>query len=105
MYLLRHDQLGLLQIGKTNNPNERLRKHTRNGWEPIDLTQPLDGHLVSKLEQDIMKMLKAQGANFSEAEQIMGSQMTGRTEAWVMESFPVFTLKELRRMLHKGEFI
>ncbi len=105
LYLLRHDQLGLLQIGKTNNPNERLRRHTRNGWEPIDLTQPLDGHLVSKLEQDIMKMLKGQGANFSEAEQIMGPQMTGRTEAWVMESVPVFTLKELRRMLHEGESI
>ena len=103
LYLLRHDQLGLLQIGKTNNPKERLRRHTRNGWEAIDLTQPLDGHLVSKLEQDIMKMLKGQGANFSEAEQIMGPQMTGRTEAWVMESAPIFSLRDLRASLYQEE--
>jgi hypothetical protein len=80
LYLLEHDEWGMLQIGITNVPKDRLASHRRLGWSERDLRGPMDGVLTRELESDLLKYLKSTGAVF--ASKMGGTKFDGWTEAW-----------------------
>jgi len=61
LYLLAHETEGLLQVGITGDPETRLRAHRGNGWEPLDIRGPMDGHLAKQWETDILDLLRSKG--------------------------------------------
>lgn len=103
LYFLRHNSLGLLQIGITNVPDSRLQKHRAFGWLVVEVRGPMDGFLTQAWERDILEMLQAKGANIDDVVRIAGSTMTGRTESWVEDSFPVKSLADLMNFVHAEE--
>lgn len=98
LYLLRHEAWGLTQIGISNVIEKRLQTHINLGWEVIDLRGPTDGMNIYGWEQDILKYLKQNGAEFR-AEEIAG-KFTGFTESWIEESFPIDSLSTLFRSVN-----
>jgi hypothetical protein len=85
--------LGDAQIGISNVPQVRLKKHEKNGWEVLDLRGPMNGHDTYRWEQDILHYLIVADAEFV-GDQIAG-KFTGFTESWIQESHPVTSLKML----------
>ncbi len=57
LYLARHPEWSLLQVGITNHPGRRLKKHTSNGWEVLDIRGPMDGFLTQQWEASILRWL------------------------------------------------
>jgi Ca2+-dependent lipid-binding protein len=86
----------MYQIGITNNPDRRLKEHSKNGWEPIEVRGPMDGHLTQQWETAILRMLKAKGADLSN-ESISG-KFDGYSEAWSKSTFQMETIKELMNL-------
>jgi hypothetical protein len=103
LYFLPYNLLGLLQIGISNVPTERLQKHRANGWDVLEVRGPTDGLLAQSWERDILNMLKTKGANIEGVLKIAGAKVTGRTESWVDNSFPVKSLLELMNFVHDEE--
>ncbi len=101
IYFLRHEQWGMLQIGITNTPENRLSKHSKLGWEVIEVRGPMDGMLARNWESSILKMLKVSGADISNAN--VAGKFDGYTEAWLTDSHPVKSLKELMAEVEQGE--
>lgn len=93
IYLLEHPQWEMFQIGITNKPENRLKDHKRLGWEILDLRGPLKGYLTQQLERDILRMLKAKGADLSN-EKIAG-KFDGYSEAWSKSTFQAESIKQL----------
>jgi 5-carboxymethyl-2-hydroxymuconate isomerase len=97
LYLMHHDQWGMLQIGITNNPDRRAREHQSDGWSLIDIRGPMDGVFTQELEKDILKFLK-QGARVSLSTS-RRSQYDGesgrRGEAWLIEQYRPKSLADL----------
>src|ERR1700677_659592 len=42
IYLVRHDYWGLLQIGISNHPEQRIGNHASRGWALLDVIGPMD---------------------------------------------------------------
>jgi hypothetical protein len=101
IYLLRHPEWEMLQIGITNIPDDRLRRHRRLRWELLELRGPMDGHLTQQWETAILRMLKARGADLSN-EKIAG-KFDGYSEAWSKSTFEVNSIKELMRLTEEFE--
>jgi hypothetical protein len=101
MYFLKHDSWIMFQIGITNFPDDRLHRHSRLGWELIELRGPMDGHLTQQWETAILRMLKAKGADLSN-EKIAG-KFDGYSEAWSKSTFGVSSIKELMRLTEDFE--
>jgi hypothetical protein len=101
LYLIQHAQWEMIQIGITNFPADRLKKHKGNGWEVIELRGPMDGHLTQQWETAILRMLKAKGADLSN-DKIAG-KFDGYSEAWSKSTFEVSSIKELMRMTEEFE--
>ena len=101
LYFLKHAPWGMLQIGITNIPDDRLKNHRHLGWELLELRGPMDGHLVQQWETAILRMLKAKGADLSN-EKIAG-KFDGYSEAWSKSTFEVSSIKELMRMTEEFE--
>jgi hypothetical protein len=36
----------MLQIGITNTPKARIKRHKSKGWDVIEVRGPMDGHLT-----------------------------------------------------------
>ena len=93
LYFLRHDAHDLLQIGITNHPERRLKKHGRGGWEVIEIRGPLDGHTTREHETDILRSLRKRKAKFANKNDF--SYFDGWSEAWQAESCRVVSIREL----------
>jgi hypothetical protein len=93
LYLLAQPDWGLLQIGITNVPTERLVKHRSRGWVDVDLRGPMDGNLARSWEVAILKMLAANGAVVGSTD--VAGTFDGYTEAWMASSYPASSLADL----------
>ena len=79
----------MYQIGITNYPENRLASHSNLGWVLIELRGPMDGHLTQQWETAILRMLKAKGADLS--------------NAWSKSTFEVKSIKELMQQTEEFE--
>jgi len=93
LYLLSHPQWGMLQVGITNYPEDRLKSHETLGWELIDLRGPMDGLIARDWETGILQMLKRQGAKMAPKDFV--GKFDGYTESWILESFPIYSISAL----------
>jgi hypothetical protein len=93
LYFLRHESWEMLQIGITNVPDDRLRRHRRLGWEVLELRGPMDGLATQNLETSLLRMLRARGAKLSPKEVV--GKFDGYSEAWIESTYPVVSLTSL----------
>ena len=91
----------MYQIGITNVPEIRLRKHERLGWVVLQVRGPMDGHLTQQWETAMLRMLKAKGADLSNSE--IAGKFDGYSEAWSKSTFKVKSIKELMRLTEEFE--
>ncbi len=101
LYFLTHARWMMQQIGITNNPDKRIGGHRNLGWDLVELRGPMDGHLTQQWETAILRMLKAKGADLSNA-QIAG-KFDGYSEAWSKSTFEAKSIKELMRLTEEYE--
>jgi hypothetical protein len=101
LYFLIHRDWEMLQIGITNVPDGRLVKHSKLGWELLELRGPMDGHITRQWETAILQMLKAKGADLSNSK--IAGKFDGYSEAWSQSTFEVRSLKELLRLTEEYE--
>lgn len=101
LYFLYHPFWIMYQVGITNVPNDRVERHKKLGWEPVDVRGPLDGFVARQWEQDILKMLRNSGVELGSEKGV--GRFDGYTEAWDANAFKVDSLKELMRLVENGE--
>jgi hypothetical protein len=101
LYFLTHSSWGMYQIGITNIPDDRLKRHSRLGWELLELRGPMDGHLTQQWETAILRMLKTKGADLSNSK--IAGKFDGYSEAWSKSTFEVKSIKELMRLTEEFE--
>ena len=101
LYFISHSEWEMLQIGITNYPDERLRSHTKLGWQLIEIRGPMDGHLTQQWETAILRMLKARGADLSNSK--IAGKFDGYSEAWSKSTFEAKSIKELMRLTEEFE--
>ena len=101
LYLLIHRDWEMYQIGITNSPYDRVKKHRRIGWEVVEIRGPMDGYLAQQWETAILRMLKAKGADLSNSK--IAGKFDGYSEAWSKSTFPVESIKELMRLTEEFE--
>jgi uncharacterized Zn-finger protein len=83
----------LFQIGITNYPQDRLKKHSLSGWQVLDIRGPMDGQNARELETALLTFLRKHKADLS-PEHVAG-KFDGYTESWTIDSYKVNNLKEL----------
>ena len=91
----------MYQIGITNFPEKRLNQHKKLGWEMLELRGPMDGHLTQNWETAILRMLKAKGADLSNAK--IAGKFDGYSEAWSKSTFEAKSIKDLMRLTEEYE--
>jgi hypothetical protein len=101
LYFISHIDWEMFQIGITNDPDSRLSRHRKLGWELLELRGPMDGSLTKQWETAILRMLKAKGADLSN-DKIAG-KFDGYSEAWSKSTFEVKSIKELMRLTEEFE--
>jgi hypothetical protein len=101
LYLIRHLDFDMLQIGITNAPEDRLKNHKSKGWEIIEVRGPMGGHLTKQWETAILKMLKDRGADL--ANSTIAGNFDGYTEAWSRSKFDAKSIIELMRLTEEFE--
>ena len=102
LYLLESEELELLQLGITNNPEERLAKHKRSGFRIVrDLRGPIDGYLARDLERSCIQALAKRGAVF--ANRLGIQQFDGWTESWTTKSKAPRNFTELLEWVYSDE--
>jgi hypothetical protein len=101
LYLLKHENWKMLQIGITNYPDDRTKSHKKLGWQIIELRGPSDGHSTQKWETSILRMLKAKGADLSNSK--IAGKFDGYSEAWSESTFPIKSIKELMQLTEEFE--
>ena len=101
LYFLEHGNWQMFQIGITNVPEIRIKKHSKIGWELIEIRGPMDGLLILNWETAILRMLKAKGADLSNAK--IAGKFDGYSEAWSKSTFKVKSIKELMKLTEEFE--
>ena len=101
VYFIEHSEWEMYQIGISNFPNQRISEHRRVGWEVLELRGPMDGHLTQQWETAILRMLKAKGADLSNAK--IAGKFDGYSEAWSKSTFEAKSIKELMRLVEDYE--
>jgi hypothetical protein len=101
LYFVEHSEWDMYQLGITNFPDQRLNDHKRLGWQLLELRGPMDGHLTQQWETSMLRMLKAKGADLSNAE--IAGKFDGYSEAWTKSTFDVTSIKELMRLTEEFE--
>ena len=101
LYFLTHPQWDMYQIGITNDQDSRLASHKKLGWEVKEIRGPMDGLLTQQWEKAILRMLKARGADLSNAE--IAGKFDGYSEAWSKSTFEAKSIKELMRLTEEFE--
>jgi hypothetical protein len=93
LYFLIQPIWEIYQIGITNQPHDRLQKHTRNGFDLLEIRGPMNGHTAKELEDALLQFLKSQKADLS-PDHVAG-RFDGYSESWTIDSYKVNNLKEL----------
>jgi Probable Zinc-ribbon domain len=93
LYFLSHPNWQMLQIGISNIPDVRIKKHKKLGWELLELRGPMDGYITQQWETAILRMLKAKGADLSN-DSIAG-KFDGYSESWSISTYEAKSLKQL----------
>ena len=101
LYLIDHFDLHMFQIGITNNPEDRIGRHARRGWEVIELRGPMDGHLTQQLETSCLHALEKRGAILGHKAGI--EKFDGYTEAWTKKSLNVTSIKQILDWVYEDE--
>jgi hypothetical protein len=101
LYLIKHEAWEMTQIGITNDPATRLKRHESSGWVLCDLKGPMDGLLARGWEQSILSFLNLSGVKLG-LEEVAG-KFDGFTEAWSSQQFKVKTLNEIMDLVRKHE--
>lgn len=101
LYLLEHPDWELLQIGKTNTPERRLKEHSRLGWRPIEIRGPMDGNLTQEWETAILRFLRKIGADL--ANQKIAGKYDGYSEAWSKSVFSATSIAQLMQLTEEFE--
>jgi hypothetical protein len=102
MYLVLDDSREVLQLGITNNRDERLLKHRRGGFDQVlDVRGPIDGVLARDLERACLRALGKRGAAF--VKDLDMERFDGWTEAWSLSSLHVTSLRELLDFVYEDE--
>lgn len=69
--------------------------------ELLELRGPMDGYLAQQWETAILRMLKAKGADLSNA--AIAGKFDGYSEAWSKSTFGANSIKELMRLTEESE--
>lgn len=101
LYFLSHEKWGMLQIGITNVPDDRLARHKRLGWKVVEIRGPMDGLLTQSWETSILRMLKWVGADLANAS--IAGKFDGYSEAWSITKFNATSISELMRFTEEYE--
>lgn len=101
LYFLFHPQWLMYQIGITNVPNDRVNRHKKLGWEPLQIRGPMDGFLTRQWEQDILKMLRGKNVVLGSKKGV--GKFDGYTEAWLQKDLPVSSLHDLMELVRDSE--
>lgn len=108
LYFLRHDLWGLLQIGISNTPEDRVTRHMRSGWTVIEIRGPMPGDITYGWEQDILESLREIGVALGP--EFIAGKFSGYTEAWIEEEYPATSIDGLMKLVrdweesNRGEF-
>jgi hypothetical protein len=101
LYFLDNDQLDMFQIGISNVLEKRLNKHSRGGWEVIEVRGPMEGHLAQQLETAILHAIEKRGAVLGHKASI--AKFDGYSEAWIKASLTVNSFKELLDFVYEDD--
>ncbi len=101
IYLLEHENWGLLQIGITNHLKNRLNDHKRLGWEVVEISNSMDGLLAKEWEKSILSFLRDSGVELGNPD--IAGNYSGYTETWYKRDLNITSIKELMRMTEKFE--
>ena len=101
LYFIKHDLWGLLQIGISNVPDQRLGAHKSSGWELLEVRGPMAGEVTYQWEQAILRSLLKRGVHLGQED--VAGKFSGYTEAWIQEDFPAKSLAELMQLVHEDE--
>ena len=91
----------MFQIGISNVPENRLRKHSLTGWNVIEVRGPMDGFLTQGLEFAALKSLAKRGAVLGHNAGI--EKFDGYSEAWTKDSLTVTSVKQLLDWVYEDE--
>lgn len=99
----------MLQLGITDQPDQRLAVHSRRRWSVVDVRGPLDGVEAQAWERScllLLKMLAVPTAlsnwDMAPSRQLaIGGRKAG--EAWWVEDLAVSSLRELMDAVEKAE--
>ena len=105
LYLMRHPEWLLLQVGITNHPTRRLKKHASNGWEVLDIRGPMDGFLIQHWEASILGWLSFRNIAraSSGTSQIPDFDAPNSGEAWQESDLNVTSLREIMDLVEADE--
>lgn len=95
VYLLEHEVWGMLQIGITNKPKQRIGKHEKSGWLVLDILGPMDGQVARDFETDALQMLRKRGIVKGRKSNNQGKPFDGYSESWQKTDFNISKLSEL----------
>jgi len=101
IYLIENEDWGMLKVGITNIPKNRVALHISRNWHLLDLHGPIEGLLVQQWERAILRMLKAKGADLSN-DKIVG-KFDGYSEAWSISTFEVKSVMQLMLLVEEWE--
>ena len=105
LYLARHPEWRLQQIGITNHVEDRLNKHASNGWEILDVRGPMDGFLTQKWEASILRWLTSRNipraASGTEESPHFDTPNSG--EAWQQSDLNVTSVREIMDLVEADE--
>ena len=101
LYFIENPEIGFLQIGITNELEQRLAKHARGGWSLLAVRGPMDGYLTQKLETDCLQALEKRGAILGHKAGI--DKFDGYTEAWTTKSLNVTSIKQILDWVYEDE--
>ena len=101
VYLLRHPERDLLQVGISNVITQRLNFHFKHGWELVDTIGPIDGQAAFNIEQSFLKALDKLGVARGKS---VSEPFSGFTESWFKDQLPINDLSELRWITTESEW-
>ena len=93
LYFLKHSYWGMQQIGITNSPKSRIKKHEKLGWEVCEIRGPMEGFLARAWEKSILMSLKAR--KIPVGSEGPWGKFDGFTECWNAHDFEATSIQEL----------
>ncbi len=101
LYFLENDNLEMFQVGISNVLVNRLKRHSKGGWEVIEIRGPMEGHLTQQLETAILYAIEKRGAVLGHKASI--EKFDGYSEAWTKASLLVSSFKELLDFVYEDD--